>query len=103
MNVIKTGKVDPGFWRGRRVLVTGHTGFKGSWAALWLQIMGARLYGFGLSPPSSPSLYDLISLDGVIHSRIGDLRDRAAVAAAVAEAQPEIVLHLAAQSLVRSR
>jgi CDP-glucose 4,6-dehydratase len=93
--------VDPEFWRGRRVLLTGHTGFKGSWAALWLASMGAEVAGLALPPNSSPSLFKLIRLSELIQSHLIDLRDRSAVAKLVAQVQPEIVLHLAAQALVR--
>ncbi len=89
------------FWRGRRVLLTGHTGFKGAWLALWLAQMGARVTGFALAPPSAPSLHAL-ALDGVLEADIiGDLRDAAAVDDAHARARPEVVFHLAAQALVR--
>ncbi len=95
------GTVDPGFWRGRRVLVTGHTGFKGAWLALWLQSLGARVTGFSLDVPTQPSLYELARVGEDMQSITGDVRDRVAVAAAVDEAAPEIVIHMAAQSLVR--
>ncbi len=89
------------FWAGRRVLLTGHTGFKGAWLALWLAQMGARVTGFALPPPSEPSLHAL-ACDGVLADDImGDLRDAAAVDAAYARARPEVVFHLAAQALVR--
>lgn len=90
------------FWRGRRVLLTGHTGFKGAWLALWLAQMGARVTGFALAPPSAPSLHALACGGVLADDIIGDLRDAAAVDAAYARARPEVVLHLAAQALVRS-
>jgi len=92
---------NPEFWRGRRVLLTGHTGFKGSWLALWLARMGAITTGFALPPDATPSLFDLAGVAADVDSRIGDLRDVAAVRDVVAAADPEIVLHLAAQPLVR--
>jgi len=92
---------DASFWRGKRVLVTGHTGFKGAWLALWLQRLGADVTGLALAP-QAPSLYELAGIDRAIASRIVDLRDAAAVARAVADARPQIVLHLAAQALVRA-
>ncbi len=95
------GAVDPGFWRERRVLLTGHTGFKGAWLALWLQSLGARVTGFSLDVPTQPSLYELARVGEGMQSIAGDIRDPRAVAAAVAEAAPEIVIHMAAQSLVR--
>jgi CDP-glucose 4,6-dehydratase len=96
------GAIDPSFWRGRRVLLTGHSGFKGAWLALWLQALGARVSGFGGGPPSTPSLYELARVGEGMESVVeGDVRDPGAVAAAVAGAAPEVVLHLAAQPLVR--
>jgi CDP-glucose 4,6-dehydratase len=96
-----TGAVDPRFWRDRRVLLTGHTGFKGAWLSLWLQSLGARVTGFSNGVPTQPSLYELAKLREGMESIEGDVRDPAALAAAVTVAEPEIVLHMAAQSLVR--
>jgi CDP-glucose 4,6-dehydratase len=94
--------VDPAFWHGRRVLVTGHTGFKGSWLSLWLQELGAEASGFGLAAPTEPSLYEAARVgEGMAAVREGDVRDRAAVASAVEELAPDVLLHLAAQPLVR--
>ena len=92
---------DAGFWRGKRVLVTGHTGFKGAWLTLWLNAMGAKVTGFSRAPDQSPSLFDLAGVDRHCTSVIGELTDGAAVARAVSDCNPEIVLHLAAQALVR--
>ncbi|MBU6957449.1 CDP-glucose 4,6-dehydratase [Pseudomonas sp. CVAP len=89
------------FWRGKRVLVTGHTGFKGSWLTLWLQSLGAEVTGFALDPSTEPSLFELARVAEGINDQRGDLRDLAALLELIAEAQPEIVLHLAAQPLVR--
>jgi CDP-glucose 4,6-dehydratase len=89
------------FWNGKRVLLTGHTGFKGSWLALWLHRLGAQVTGLALAPPSTPNLHDQLGLGGLVDGRIGDIRDAEWVARVVAETQPEVVLHLAAQALVR--
>jgi CDP-glucose 4,6-dehydratase len=95
------GVVDPEFWKGRRVLLTGHTGFKGAWLALWLQSLGARVTGFSLDVPTEPSLYELARVGEGMEGIVGDVRDRDALTTAVAESAPEVVLHMAAQSLVR--
>ena len=88
-------------WRGRRVLLTGHTGFKGAWLALWLHALGARVAGFGGAPPTEPSLFALARVDELLDDDLrGDVRDAAAVAAAARRVRPEIVFHLAAQALV---
>ncbi len=89
------------FWAGKRVLLTGHTGFKGSWLALWLREMGAEVTGFALDPQPGPNLYELARVGRDIKDARGDLRDLGALLEVVSEAQPEIVLHLAAQPLVR--
>ncbi|MEA3101554.1 MAG: CDP-glucose 4,6-dehydratase [Caballeronia mineralivorans] len=88
------------FWHGKRVLLTGHTGFKGGWLALWLNSMGARVSGLALPPDTTPSFYVLANVAGVVSGGIGDLREPADVIAAVKTTRPEIAIHLAAQSLV---
>jgi len=94
--------VDPGFWAGRRVLVTGHTGFKGSWLCQWLHAMGADVTGFALDPPTTPSLFELAGVARLLaRDQRGDVRDAAALAEVVRQARPDVVLHLAAQPLVR--
>jgi CDP-glucose 4,6-dehydratase len=94
--------VDHGFWSGKRVLVTGHTGFKGAWLSLWLQAAGAKVAGLSRRVPAAPALYDVAQVGGAMASETaGDVRDRAAVDAAFAASEPEVVLHLAAQPLVR--
>ena len=94
-------EVNPGFWRGRRVLVTGHTGFKGSWLCLWLQSLGAELTGFGLRPPTEPSLFESGQIAGGMRHLEGDVRDAGRLLQALRESRAEIVIHLAAQPLVR--
>ena len=96
-----SGVVDPAFWRDRRVLLTGHTGFKGSWLSLWLQSLGARVTGFSVDVPTQPSLHELAKLGESIEGIEGDVRDPEAVTQAVAAVNPEVVIHMAAQSLVR--
>jgi len=94
----------PGFdcYRGKRVLVTGHTGFKGSWLCEWLLALGAEVHGFALEPPTRPALFDQLGLAGRLKSHtLGDIRDRAALAEAIVRADPDFVFHLAAQPLVR--
>ncbi len=94
-------RVNPDFWAGRRVLLTGHTGFKGSWATLWLARMGAHVTGIGLPPDSTPALFDLAGVEAACDSVMLDIRDGAALARAVAQARPDIIIHMAAQALVR--
>lgn len=89
------------FWRGKRVLLTGHTGFKGGWLSLWLQSMGAELKGLALAPPTDPSLFVEAKVAQGMDSEIGDIRDYDVVHQAVATFKPEIVIHMAAQPLVR--
>lgn len=88
-------------WAGTRVFVTGHTGFKGSWLSLWLQEAGAHVTGYALPAPTRPSLFELGGVAKGMRSIIGDIRDSAQLLAGIREAQPEVVLHMAAQSLVR--
>lgn len=90
------------FWAGKRVLVTGHTGFKGSWLVLWLQRMGAKVTGYALEPPTSPSLFELAEIENRINSCVGDIADRAKLNDCLGASQPEIVIHMAAQALVKA-
>lgn len=94
--------VDPAFWEGKRVFLTGHTGFKGSWLSLWLHSLGARVTGYALAPPTEPNHFRLSGVDKLLNSRICDIRDPAALNTSMKEAAPEIVIHMAAQSLVRN-
>lgn len=89
------------FWQNKRVFLTGHTGFKGSWLSLWLQELGAEVVGFSTAPPSQPNLFERVNIAAGMTSIIGDVRDLATLQSAVTNAQPDIALHLAAQPLVR--
>ena len=93
--------VNRGAWSGKRVLVTGHTGFKGGWLSLWLHHLGANVTGLALDPPTDPSFFEQTSLRDLVDHHIIDIRDHAETAALIAEVRPEIVFHLAAQPLVR--
>jgi CDP-glucose 4,6-dehydratase len=94
-------EMNSGFWCGKRVLMTGHTGFKGSWLSLWLQSMGAKVVGYALDAPTSPSLFDVAEVGKGMTSVIGDIRDLEKLRTVFAEHEPEIVIHMAAQPLVR--
>ena len=90
------------FWRGRRVLVTGHTGFKGSWLTLWLRSLGAEVTGYALPPATNPNHYEIANVGDGIHSVFADIRDAQKMREAFDASKPEVVFHLAAQSLVRA-
>ncbi len=89
------------FWFGKKVLLTGHTGFKGSWLAIWLQKLGAEVIGYSLDPPTTPSLYEVANVQRNIRSIKGDIRDLTGLQTSLRDYQPDIVIHMAAQSLVR--
>src|SRR5215469_15434430 len=89
------------FWRGKKVFLTGHTGFKGGWLSLWLQMLGAEVAGYALEPPTSPNLFEAASVAAGMRSNRGDVCDLPHLKHAMAECSPEIVFHLAAQPLVR--
>lgn len=93
--------IAPGFWKGRSVLVTGHTGFKGAWLALWLHSLGAKVSGYALAPNTNPSLFSLLNLGARIPTTLADINDRAALDAHLAAHSPQVIFHLAAQPLVR--
>ena len=95
------GKVHTHFWKGKRVFITGHTGFKGSWLSLWLQQMGAEVKGFSLTPPTNPSLFVEAKVAQQMQSEIGDIRDFSKLSESIRTFNPDILLHLAAQPLVR--
>ena len=89
------------FWRGKRVFLTGHTGFKGSWLSLWLESLGSEVTGFSLAPPTTPNLFEVANVARGMTSYISDIRDLSSLQKAMQEAKPEIVIHMAAQPLVR--
>jgi CDP-glucose 4,6-dehydratase len=89
------------FFLGKKVFLTGHTGFKGSWLCLWLHKLGAQVHGYSLAPPTEPSLFDLARIDELVCSTIADVRDGERLKEAMQSARPEIVIHMAAQPLVR--
>jgi CDP-glucose 4,6-dehydratase len=92
--------LNPDFWKGKKVFLTGHTGFKGAWLAYWLIGLGAKVTGYALAPSTFPSMYDLLKLDEMMDSVFGDIRDSVKLRAELEKAQPEVVLHLAAQPIV---
>jgi CDP-glucose 4,6-dehydratase len=94
--------VNQDFWKNKNVFVTGHTGFKGSWLSLWLHSLGANVTGYSLTPPTTPSLFQLCQLEQLIPTHYGDIRDQKALENALHSATPEIVIHMAAQPLVRA-
>ena len=94
-------RINLNFWRGKRVLITGHTGFKGSWLSLWLQSMGAEIRGLALAPPSTPALFDVARVSEGMDHQIADIRDYDKVRSVISVFKPEILFHMAAQPLVR--
>jgi CDP-glucose 4,6-dehydratase len=90
-----------GFWTGKRVLVTGHTGFKGSWLSLWLQMLGAKVIGYSLTPPTTPSLFEVARVSEAMTSILGDVRDLAQLQAVVNAHAPQVTIHMAGQPIVR--
>ena len=99
---MKVAHVDPNFWKGKRVFLTGHTGFKGGWLSLWLASMGTRVTGYALAPNTTPNLFGVLGIDSLIEkSHIADIRDLGSLQIAMSEAKPDIVIHMAAQPLVR--
>jgi CDP-glucose 4,6-dehydratase len=99
---MKIAKVDSQFWKGKNVFLTGHTGFKGSWLSLWLASMGARVTGYALAPNTKPNLFNILAIDSLIEeSHISDIRDLATLQNAMSQSNPDVVIHMAAQPLVR--
>lgn len=100
--VVKLASVTPSFWAGKNVFLTGHTGFKGSWLALWLASMGAKVTGYALAPNTQPNLFEKLAIKDLIHlSYFADIRDFVELQGAIQDAQPDILIHMAAQPLVR--
>ncbi len=93
--------IDKEFWKNKKVFITGHTGFKGSWLCVWLNKLGASVSGYALAPPTTPSLYDTANVSSCVNSFIGDIRDLKQLSSVLQEVEPDIVIHMAAQSLVR--
>ena len=93
--------INPSFWKGKRVFVTGHTGFKGGWICLWLKHLGAEVIGYSLEPATVPSLFEVADVDEGMQSIIGDIRDHAKLSNTILESKPDVVIHMAAQPLVR--
>ncbi len=99
---MKVTHVDPVFWKDKKVFLTGHTGFKGGWLSLWLGSMGAKVTGYALAPNTTPNLFDVLDIDSLIEkSHIADIRDLAALQKAMSSAKPDVLIHMAAQPLVR--
>jgi len=90
-----------GFYKGKKVFITGHTGFKGTWLSLWLNMLGAEVTGYALEPPTNPAMFDICHVERHMKSIIGDIRDRTTLTGSIGRAEPEIVIHLAAQPIVR--
>jgi CDP-glucose 4,6-dehydratase len=95
------GKVNPSFWKGKKVYLTGHTGFKGSWLSLWLQMMGVNLKGYSLAPNTNPNLFTKAGVSKNMESEIGDIRDLSRISKSIQDFNPDILIHMAAQPLVR--
>lgn len=93
--------IKPDFWKGKRVFLTGHTGFKGSWMSLWLNSLGAEVKGYSLAPPTEPSLFLQANIERYIESKVGDIRDLESLSKEMSAFNPDIIFHMAAQPLVR--
>jgi CDP-glucose 4,6-dehydratase len=93
--------IDQKFWQGKRVFLTGHTGFKGGWLSIWLHSLGAEVRGYALNPSTSPSLFNEAKIDTIIDSKIGDIRDLKTLKNCMSDFNPDVLIHMAAQPLVR--
>jgi CDP-glucose 4,6-dehydratase len=99
---MRVAEVDPAFWKGKNIFLTGHTGFKGGWLSLWLVSMGAKVTGYSLAPNTTPNLFDVLAINSLIEkSHVADIRDLLSLQKAMFEAKPDIVIHMAAQPIVR--
>lgn len=99
---LKIGEVNPEFWKDKKVFLTGHTGFKGGWISLWLSSMGAKVTGYALAPNTEPNFYDAVKIESILKkSYISDIRDLESLQNAISESKPDILIHMAAQPLVR--
>jgi CDP-glucose 4,6-dehydratase len=94
-------RVDPSFWKGKRVFLTGHTGFKGGWLSIWLSAMGSVVKGYALAPNTNPSLFEAAHIGDILESELGDIRDLATLSRSMGEFNPDVLIHMAAQPLVR--
>lgn len=100
MELVNSGHLNPNFWGGKKVLITGHTGFKGSWLTFWLYLLNAKVVGYSLEPNSEPSLFRLLQIDALVESVIGDINDPVRLRAVMDEHDPDVIFHLAAQPIV---
>lgn len=101
MEIMVISMIDYEFWKNKKVFMTGHTGFKGSWLSLWLHLLGAKVTGYSLTPSTHPSMYELCKLDEIVHSYIADIRNRDELIQAMIDSSPDVVIHMAAQPIVR--
>src|SRR3989338_8499968 len=100
-SLVKLERAYQMFWHKKKVLITGHTGFKGSWLSVWLQLLGAEVIGFALSPPTIPNLFTLAHIADDMISLVGDIRNFTSLIKVINEYHPEIIIHMAAQPFVR--